>query len=603
MIHLWDLAGRRLVFNLPGNQGPICALAFDPTGQTFSTASGHGPIVVRNARTGVSLRSLIGHTGVVIDMAFNADGSRLASVGKDRTLRVWDTRVAKEVLALNKNGAATEIRGVAFSTDGRHVAAGMFTPTKPPAQRYEVKEWDATTGQEVLVFHGHDGVITGVVFSPDGKHLASSSLDDTVRIWDRTDPSKVQVLLQPQGLVPSLAYGGNGSQLISDAPDGKLRIWSTASAKLVRTLSRPHCTSIAVSPDGKRFAYADQMGGVEIRAIRSDEGGVILRGHTRPITGLAFKPVGNRLSSVAGTFLASPRDGSMWAVGVGELKSWDPNRNLEVAPHFQVTPGPLSCVAYTSDGLFIATGGWNLDKKCGEVKLWDAGMGKPSPVADGLTTLVTSVACSPNGRLLAFADFQGNVTVRDLATGRQQFTLSRLNLRVPIIGPWRSLLFSPDGQRLAAAGPNWSRGGGIVKFWDASTGWERSTINGHNSQPNTEGILAMAYGPDSRRLATGGGDNLVQVWDADSHRGLHTLRGHAGEVTTVAFSPDGRRLASGSRDGTVRLWDPATGQEVLTLRGFPGPVASVAFSPDGTRLAVASGKEIRIMNGSQVPAR
>jgi WD40 repeat protein len=75
---------------------------------------------------------------------------------------------------------------------------------------------------------------------------------------------------------------------------------------------------------------------------------------------------------------------------------------------------------------------------------------------------------------------------------------------------------------------------------------------------------------------------------AQTRQELATLKGHAGDVTSVAFSPDGKTLAAGSRDTTIKLWDVRTGQELATLKGHVGGVMSVAFSPDCKTIASGS---------------
>ncbi|WP_439625365.1 WD40 repeat domain-containing serine/threonine protein kinase [Gemmata sp.] len=113
------------------------------------------------------------------------------------------------------------------------------------------------------------------------------------------------------------------------------------------------------------------------------------------------------------------------------------------------------------------------------------------------------------------------------------------------------------------------------------------TLRGHAGS-----VHAVAYAPDGKRLATGGADNAVRIWDAATGREVACVRGHTGPVNGVAWSPDGGRLATASKDGTARIWDAASGREVRQLCGPGVAVTAVAWRPDGARVA-ATGHDMR----------
>ena len=79
-----------------------------------------------------------------------------------------------------------------------------------------------------------------------------------------------------------------------------------------------------------------------------------------------------------------------------------------------------------------------------------------------------------------------------------------------------------------------------------------ATLHGHTSSVNS-----VAFSPDGDKLASGGGDATVKLWDVNARREIATLHGHTDDVWSVAFSPDGDTLASGSRDNMVKLWHMA----------------------------------------------
>jgi WD40 repeat protein len=150
----------------------------------------------------------------------------------------------------------------------------------------------------------------------------------------------------------------------------------------------------------------------------------------------------------------------------------------------------------------------------------------------------------------------------------------------------------------------------------AQRGWEWHYLNG---QCDTETLtcgplagpaLAVAYSPDGKRLAAGGADRLIHVWDALTGKELFSRRGHGGDVTSLAFSPDGRRLASGGGTeaglpgaGEVRLWDAASGKDLQTLPA-PAPVKALAFGPDGRLAAGCADGTVKRWDaaGKELPA-
>jgi WD40 repeat protein len=91
---------------------------------------------------------------------------------------------------------------------------------------------------------------------------------------------------------------------------------------------------------------------------------------------------------------------------------------------------------------------------------------------------------------------------------------------------------------------------------------------------------------------------------------LHTLAAqrlpaHGGMVRALAFSPNGRRIASGGQDGLLKLWDPASGTEAAELAPGGGWIESLAFSPDGRLLvagAIQGGVHVWTLDGDAAPA-
>ena len=100
------------------------------------------------------------------------------------------------------------------------------------------------------------------------------------------------------------------------------------------------------------------------------------------------------------------------------------------------------------------------------------------------------------------------------------------------------------------------------------------------------GIGAVTFSADGCRALTGSRDGIVRLWDLETGKLLHRLRGHKRYVRAAAISRDGKRALTGSVDKSVLLWDLETGKELKRLTGHDSDVAGAQFSSDG-RMALS----------------
>ena len=148
--------------------------------------------------------------------------------------------------------------------------------------------------------------------------------------------------------------------------------------------------------------------------------------------------------------------------------------------------------------------------------------------------------------------------------------------------PVLAVAYSPDGRNLATSGEDKA-----IVIRDPATGAVRFRLEGH-----TDTVTCLAFSPDGSTLASGSYDTTVRLWDVATGRLREALNGHVQWIFALAFSPDGQALASSGSDRTIRLWDARSGRPISTLSGSTSAIRALAFSPDGQALASAGADRV-----------
>lgn len=143
-----------------------------------------------------------------------------------------------------------------------------------------------------------------------------------------------------------------------------------------------------------------------------------------------------------------------------------------------------------------------------------------------------------------------------------------------------AVAFSTDDRLLACAGSRPAHhephlADYTITLWDWKQGKQVGRLEGH-----TDGVTAVCFLPDNKRLLSSGLDGSLRLWDAGAGKELRRVRAHDAFVTWVSLSPDGRRALTAGHDDRLKLWNAETLEELLSIK-VAAPVLRPVFSHDG----------------------
>ncbi len=509
--------------------------------------------------------------------------------------------------------------------------------------------WDREANKDVTLVEGGDG-FASVAFVDDDKSLITCDGEKLTR-WDVATrrPTEIKLLFEEDAeelSIKSLAFPLSSRTMVTNG-NKSFVVWTAANEegtayKLKARLpahksplgSYQEYTNlvVALSPDGKLLATGDGTdlkngGGVKLWDLTAEQPKELytLSPNAADATSLAFSDDGKTLAVGASNavqfwdvshkepslpftddaaMIFAP-DQKFWlALSPGGMVTRYNTDSFSDTRVWTLTPfgNPLAKRDVTNPGnknipVALAPGGNLLATRRGEeLKLWDISSGEPKLQATLKGGVQGEIAFSPDGKTVATAS--SVEIVEWWSTDKDQ---SRPVQPIRELSSIKAMAFSPDGKILAVGGGNGRANTGLVTLWDAQTHQQLATqIEGGHEGVEVD-VTSLAFSPtDNHILAVGGTDKTVELWDVSSGTLItHPLEGHKFPVTSVAYSPDGKTIASGDSGGFVNLWSASTYQWMLELKASPNAIRSIAFSADGSSMYTNDVKgEVRLWSAA-----
>jgi WD40 repeat protein len=468
------------------------------------------------------------------DLSITPDGSMAGAIGRHRLasqilqdLFVWKISDRKLFSAYE---LGKETLAYTFMPDGRSAVVAFKDGSLTQLELKVLKEDEKPNIMGNFV--GHDSPVISLSASPDGKWLASASIDGKIILWDAVGRSAAQTIelnpslailpyerfLNPYGkdatyleyIIPAFALSPDGKRIASSTPERKgIRIVNALSGEEAVRLGNEGSVyyTFTFSHDGKYLAAVEDDSKIVI--FDSDSGSVVntiaASVHNHKISRLKFSPDDKNLASLSCEQLY------LWDVNSGEqLKSF----------------GGYLEVDFSADGNTLVSD--NIDYG---LYLWDIDTGKK--IASPEAEYIGDLAYSPDGTQLAVAGWQIRSKIKEriylvylhdatkLPAGNADETaFQRLPIEMSghLYLPY-AVIFSPDGKMIASADAQ-----GNVYVWDATTGALLKRLDavaytysakswGAGGVLNTMIWPRLAFTADNQALVVGSGDGSIHIFE------------------------------------------------------------------------------------------
>lgn len=432
------------------------------------------------------------------------------------------TQLAGQLVGRLLSGKSTKIQNMLS-----HIEYSHIKPWLQPLRASLV----SPGGSLITTLAGNSDWIYAVAITSDSKYAVSAATDHTLIVWDLQRHVSVRTLNGHKHVVTAVATLPNGHFAVSGSYDGTLRVWDLDTGANILTMKcdSPYIEAVAVTADG--------------RFVVSGAGGI------------------DRNTNFQTLECFDLRTGS-------KVHSFGKYRRKVYA---------LSLIPGTR---FIFSAGWDL-------RIWDCQTGSCVGAFDGGKHVHNTVAVTPDGSSFVYGSlFDNSVKLCDLQTGQL------VRIFKTKAGNCESVCVAPNGNYLVSG---WQDG--TIRIWKLTNKSRMRVYRGHMGE-----VQALSVTPDARCFVSGSEDKTLRMWRLGIQQSKHGYKVSIAPTGTMymSISPTGQAISGGSGvvyryDNALEIWDIESGRRIHALRGVDAELTGVAFTPDGhSAISVSSDDVLRV---------
>lgn len=481
-----------------GNSREVVCVSWSPDGtriaSTLRPVDGDDiGVHLWDSNSGELIRTLDGPKQIVWDVAWGADGIRLAAGGDDGVY-LWNVYSAKPLTYIESPSCS----GVCWNPVGSQILAAIDS---------SVLTIDAASGAIEDRWNTDLGRIQQVRWRPDRNQLALADDDGNVTLWSTEQARRLRKFGGHTGAVRNMKWSSDGSQLVTAGVEPTARTWQVDRHDETQVVPIRQASTVEWSNDGAMVCVASRWAkSVWTIETATGQANKLVDGE-RDIMNAAVSPDGTQIAYCGRDF----------------LKLIDIDTGLKHELHRGIW---LDEIAWHPSGRYL----WSRNAVDAGFYRWDVDSGEFVSIDEAEE--VTGIAINSIGEKIATSGIDGGVNVRDI-----DGTIIWRKRRAQRVSDIR---WNHEGTQLATAED------GAIVIWDAATG---EVLNELTSLQ--EMFSSIDWNPKGTRLVSGSPSSTA-VWDPTS--GHVALKLTDGSAEFVRWSLDGSRIAATGAD-QIQIWD------------------------------------------------